>query len=83
MKIGNQIGCDLIIAVPSLVEDAVVPRNMFFEKTIERFKILRKLADEYNFRMGFEPLGFPNCSVRTIENALKILEASEENWRCL
>ncbi len=79
MKIGNEIGCDLIIAVPSFMKDAEFPTREFFSKTVERFQILRKLAQKYDFKMGFEPLGFPDCSVRRVEDALKILEEAEKD----
>jgi 2-keto-myo-inositol isomerase len=79
MKIGKKIGCDLIIAVPSFADQSVFPKEQTFEKTVERLQILRKLAKKYEFRMGFEPLGFPNCSVRKIDDALNILKESEKD----
>lgn len=77
MKIGNQIGCDLIIAVPSFIDKYKGPKEQILPLTVERFQILRKLAQKYSFRMGFEPLGFPTCSVRKIEMALEILKLAE------
>jgi 2-keto-myo-inositol isomerase len=79
MQIGQEIGCDLIIAVPSFTDQSVFPEDQTIEKTVERFQKLRTLAANYSFRMGFEPLGFPNNSVRTIEQAMEILQASEED----
>lgn len=79
MQIGNKIGCDTIIAVPSFKKDAVVPESKFFETTVSRFQILRQLTKKYNFKMGFEPLGFPDCSVRKIDLALKILNEAEKD----
>jgi len=80
MKIGNQIGCDTIIAVPSFTDhDCVFPKEKFDSMTVSRLQILRKLAKKYNFRMGFEPLGPPTCSVRKVDHALKILKAAEED----
>ncbi|MBN2150054.1 MAG: sugar phosphate isomerase/epimerase, partial [Candidatus Lokiarchaeota archaeon] len=79
MKIGNQIGCDLIIAVPSFLPDSTFPAGQTIPKTVERFQVLRKLASKYKFRMGFEPLGFPANSVRKVDAALRILEAAESD----
>ena len=79
MKIGQEIGCDMIIAVPSFTDKAEVPPEQYFSRTVERFQALRSLAANYNFRMGFEPLGFPNCSVRKINLALKILIEAEKD----
>lgn len=74
MVIGTQIGCDTIVAVPSFLEDPSMSDNMIISKTIERLKPLAKLADKYEFYLCFEPLGFPNCSVRKIDMALKIIQ---------
>lgn len=72
MKIGTQIGCDMIITVPSFINNALGD-SVIIVKTIERLKRLGKLAARYSFQLGFEPLGFPNCSVRNIDLALKII----------
>jgi len=79
MKIGNQIGCDTIIAVPSFIDDLNLSKTQIFEYTIKRFQILRKLANQYDFKVGFEPLGFENCSIRSIQDSLKIIEESEKD----
>ena len=77
MIIGNQIDCNTIIAVPSFVEDPSMSNSKIIFKTVERLKILARMADKYDFRFGFEPLGFPNCSVRKLDMALKIIENEE------
>ena len=74
MNIGNQIGCETIIAVPSFINDTSLDNSKIISYTVDRLKILAKLAENYNFKVGFEPLGFPNCSVRKIDLALKIIE---------
>jgi len=75
MKIGNQIGCDMIITVPSFNDDPLLDELKIINKTVDRLKILAKLADEHEFKLGFEPLGFPNCSVRKVDMALKVIES--------
>ncbi len=77
MFIGNQIDCDTIITVPSFLEDSSMSDSKIISKTVERLKILAKLAEKYDFKLGFEPLGFPNCSVRKINMALKIITNKE------
>lgn len=79
MQIGNQIGCELIIAVPSFKKDSVFPLAEIDKITVERLRILRQLGEKYNFTVGFEPLGFPDCSVRNITHAIKILKETEED----
>ncbi|MFX0103215.1 MAG: sugar phosphate isomerase/epimerase family protein, partial [Candidatus Hodarchaeota archaeon] len=79
MRIGNKIGCDTFLAVPSFTNDSVFPREKIDEKSVERLQVLRKLAKKYEFRIGFEPLGFPDCSVRKVKHALQLLEAAESD----
>ena len=74
MNIGNQIGCDMIITVPSFLEDPHMNDSIIISKTVDRLKIIAELAEKYDFKLGFEPLGFPNCSVRKVDIALKIIE---------
>lgn len=74
MIIGNQIGCDTIITVPSFLNDLSISESIIISNTVKRLQIIAKLADIYNFKLGFEPLGFINCSVRKIKMALKIIE---------
>ena len=77
MDIGNEIDCDMIIAVPSFIDDPSVSNDTIISKTLERLGKLADLAEVYDFKLGFEPLGFPNCSVRKIDMALKIIESKE------
>ncbi|MHA1274154.1 MAG: sugar phosphate isomerase/epimerase family protein [Promethearchaeota archaeon] len=77
MQIGNQINCDVIIAVPSFLDDLTIVESKIVSQTVERLKIIAKIADNYSFKLGFEPLGFLNCSVRKIDLALKIIESEE------
>ena len=75
MDIGNDINCDTIIAVPSFNDDRSLSEDIIISKTIERLGKLADLAEVYDFKLGFEPLGFPNCSVRKVDLALKIIES--------
>ncbi len=74
MIIGNQIGCDTVITVPSFLDDLIFSNSKIISKTVERLNKLIHLAENYNFKLGFEPLGFVNCSVRKIDMALKVIE---------
>lgn len=87
MKLGNELGTEvfpnpLIIAVPSFLDRMNVVGNdkaKVREMTLKRFHILREMAKKYHFRMGFEPLGFPTCSVRKIKDALEVLKEAEKD----
>lgn len=77
MKIGNEIGCDHIITVPSFLDNMGMPEEKIVSKSVDRLKILAGLAEKYDFRLSFEPLGFPNNSVRKVDRALKIINNKE------
>jgi len=77
MKIGDQIDCDMIITVPSFLDDPSISETKIVSQTVERLKILANLANNFSFRLGFEPLGFPNCSVRKVGFALKIIQSQD------
>jgi 2-keto-myo-inositol isomerase len=80
MKIGREIGCDTIIAVPSFIEfPGAMKEEEIIKRTVGRFKILRKLANQFSFKLAFEPLGPPNNSVRKLDLAAKILKYAEED----
>jgi 2-keto-myo-inositol isomerase len=74
MDIGCQIGCDTIIAVPSFIEESGFIKEKIISQTVERLKIITNLAKKYDFKVGFEPLGFHNYSVRKLDLALEIIE---------
>jgi 2-keto-myo-inositol isomerase len=74
MMIGNKIGCDTIITVPSFVDDPYMNNEIIVSKTISRLNILAKMAEKFDFKLSFEPLGFPSSSVRKIDMALSIIE---------
>ncbi|MHA1762693.1 MAG: sugar phosphate isomerase/epimerase family protein, partial [Promethearchaeota archaeon] len=73
MEIGNEIDCDTLIAVPSFLEGSSISSEKIKKQTTERLIILKKLADKYDFKLAFEPLGFMNCSVRKLSTALEII----------
>ncbi len=77
MDLGARLDCDLIIAVPSFLDECLLSHGQVFEITVDRLKVLRTMAREYSFKVGFEPLGFPTCSVRELQHALKIIAAAE------
>jgi sugar phosphate isomerase/epimerase len=79
MKIGTEIGCQMIIAVPSFLPEKIIGVPEINQKTVERMKILRKIGNNYNFSIGFEPLGPANNSVRKLDHALEVIKQSESD----
>ncbi|GAB4306523.1 MAG: hypothetical protein Kow0069_03360 [Promethearchaeota archaeon] len=68
---------DLVVAVPSFLpgsgEGRGVEWGAVVEKTRQRLVELSKVCSKYDVNVGFEFLGFPTCSVRTIEQAAEVL----------
>lgn len=78
-KLAKELGVEGIVVVPGFLKGFVD------EKTIEdeSVKMLKKMADvakKFSVKLGFEFLGFPNCSVNKIDSAWKIVrKVNEEN----
>jgi len=71
-KVCGEIGCDLLVAVPSLLRTGKA-QALVIEKTRKRLEELSRVAGEYGGRIGFEFLGFRECSVNTLEKAWEIV----------
>jgi len=70
----KNIECDTIIAVPSfLSKESNINKEHIYEKTKERLIKLEKKASKYDIKIGFEFLGFKNCSINNLEEAWKII----------
>ncbi|PSR22391.1 MAG: isomerase [Sulfobacillus acidophilus] len=73
-EVGQVIGCDTIIVVPS---NDVGDRTLA-EIQRETARVLRELgaiAENYGMRLAFEFIGYPNCSVNTFAQAYDIVQA--------
>lgn len=72
----NALDCHLIISVPSFFNmNTQNPSwDEIRDKTAKRLEILGEITKKNNVKIGFEPLGFTDCSVRTIKQAVEILE---------
>jgi 2-keto-myo-inositol isomerase len=70
-----ELACDCLIAVPSPTPS---PQTSWEEICSESVRVLCDLASltaPLGITLGFEPLGFGWCSVRTVAGACEILEA--------
>jgi len=70
-KVCGEIGCDLLVAVPSFLQGKT--RASLIERTEKRLEELCRVVGEYGGRIGFEFLGFRECSVNTLEKAWGIV----------
>jgi 2-keto-myo-inositol isomerase len=71
-KVCGEIGCDLLVAVPSFLRPGKAQASVA-ERTRKRLEELSRVAGEYGGRIGFEFLGFRECSVNTLEKAWRIV----------
>lgn len=67
------LDCPYVVAVPSFLKDA--PRGTDIrEATIAALKDMGEIGYRYGVRIGFEFLGFADCSVNTLGTAREIVE---------
>jgi 2-keto-myo-inositol isomerase len=71
-----ELGCEYVIAVPSPTPSKDTSWEEIRSESVRALSDLGTIADGYGVRLGFEPLGFGWCTVRTVAGALEILEAS-------
>jgi len=74
LSLGRELGCKLVIAVPSPQTHAAIEKQLIIEKTAKRLTVLDKLASEYDTTIGFEFLGFNNISINNLREALNVLK---------
>jgi 2-keto-myo-inositol isomerase len=68
----RDLACPCVIAVPSFL--AGEDRDRVRGQTVDALRQMGAVANDYGVRIGFEFLGFPTCSVRTLDEAQEILE---------
>jgi len=73
---GAVIDCRKIVVVPTfdVGDDKTVP--MIREETVRQLRRLADKAKEYEVKLAFEFVGYPNCSVNTFNQAYDIVEAT-------
>jgi len=69
---GSKIGCHYTVVVPSF--DVTYTRGRIKEETVSVLKDLSDVAEKYDMNLAFEFVGYPNCSVNTLEQAYEIVE---------
>ena len=73
---GAMIGCGKTVVVPTF-DIGPFTKTQIKEETV---KVLRELADiaaPYGMQLAFEFVGYPNCSVNTLEQAWDIVAATD------
>lgn len=66
------LGCPYVIAVAGLLDEPQ-PEEDVRARTVDALAALADIAERHDVRLGFEFLGFRNCSVNSLQSALKIV----------
>ena len=66
------LGCSFVVAVPGFLS-APVPKEEVVARTVDALAPLAEIAAAHNVRLGFEFLGFSNCTVNSLAQAREIL----------
>ncbi|MBI3951983.1 MAG: sugar phosphate isomerase/epimerase, partial [Acidobacteria bacterium] len=75
-QIAHNIGCQHLVVVPSPRPDGASEDEIIAESVL----VLHELSDvagRYNVKLAFEFLGFPDCSVRTLELCREIVARTD------
>lgn len=72
-EMGNIIDCKKIVVVPTF-DVGDYTREQIKTETVEKITELANIADDYNVKLAFEFVGYPNCSVNRFEQAYDIVE---------
>lgn len=70
----HELGCDTIVVVPSPTPKGGVSKAEIRKESVRVLRELAAIAKPYGVRLAFEFLGFPWCSVRTLEDCWEIVE---------
>ncbi len=71
-SVAGEIGCKNIVVVPGKRPPGVTDSEVK-EETVAVLEAFGDIAATHDVRIAFEFLGFPNCSVRTLERAWEIV----------
>ncbi|WP_304943219.1 sugar phosphate isomerase/epimerase family protein [Vallitalea guaymasensis] len=72
-EMGDIIDCKKIVVVPTF-DVGDYTREQIKTETVEKITELANIADDYNVKLAFEFVGYPNCSVNRFEQAYDIVE---------
>ncbi len=72
----NEIGCSSIVLCPNNDIEDNRSADEFLLDTIDALKLYEPLFKEYGVTAYVEPLGFPECSIRTKQSAIEAIKAA-------
>lgn len=72
-EMGNVINCKKIVVVPTF-DVGDYTREQIKIETVKKITELAMIAKDYNVKLAFEFVGYPNCSVNRFEQAYDIVK---------
>jgi len=75
-EIGAVIGCHKTVVVPTF-DVGPCSKAQIKEETVRALRALSDIAAPRGMRLAFEFVGYPNCSVNTLEQAYDIVAAAD------
>lgn len=78
-EIASELGVEAIVVVPGFMQRALDEEEIV-EESVDVLKKMARLAERFGVKLGFEFLGFSNCSVNKLSVAWRIVQlVNEEN----
>ena len=74
--LAGRLGCPTLVVVPSATPAAGATDEEIRHESVRVLRELAAIAEAHGVRLAFEFLGFPWCSVRTLEDCRRIVEAT-------
>lgn len=76
-KLAKELGVEGIVVVPGFLKESVDEKTIE-DESVKMLKKMANIAKKFGVKLGFEFLGFSNCSVNKIERAWKIVQKVDE-----
>ncbi|WP_171816813.1 sugar phosphate isomerase/epimerase family protein [Thermotoga caldifontis] len=77
-ELANTLNVEAIVVVPGFVRERL-DEGTVVKESVEVLKQMARIAGRFKVKLGFEFLGFPDCSVNTLVLAWKIVEQVGED----
>jgi len=77
-EVGAVIGCQKTVVVPTF-DVGPYSKPQIKEETVRVLHELADIAAPYGMKLAFEFVGYPNCSVNTLEQAYDIVAAADRD----
>lgn len=77
-EVGQKIGCKKIVVVPTF-DIGNYTKAQIKEESVKRLRELSEIAKDYDVKLAFEFVGYPNCSVNTFGQTYDIVKETDRD----